>query len=353
MSSAGFRALKWPHLGLLSQRLVAPLGSAGGTYVLHSWVRALSIDLHWVSSAIETSTMVGRIFEAKNSVYCDALRSGWRSQYDSVMVVTANIARKLAVNSHSRSCSWLFFTAIHRVLLAFQVIDDEIIHIKDLHPSGLPPAEHFWCLEVLKSLIDACYEDLMIRSLEVVTPLLHVLNNGQQLQIVCVVVLFGTWAYSRVEVDLAENSETVVLVENPGYGKAASIALQNNLLCLIEMVADICISEVPFKLLKWKFGTPSPFPFELFRCPGSLCHLWQVWYRSCYRCVLPAKPPVEDREMKKLLHVLNRLQSWPVLDRWYIVWPHANPIRANYTPEEADFWDHNMALLEFGVMVNF
>jgi len=77
----------------------------------------------------------------------------------------------------------------------------------------------------------ALYEDLMIRSLEVVVPLLQSLHNGQELPIVRVVVLFGTYSFSRVDVDRSENTETVTVVENAGYGKAACISLQNNRLC--------------------------------------------------------------------------------------------------------------------------
>jgi len=119
----------------------------------------------------------------------------------------------------------------------------------------------------------ALYEDLMIRSLEVVAPLHHSLHDGQELPIVRVVVLFGTCAFLRVEVDRSENPETVILVENAGYREAASIGLQNNQLCLIEMVENWCIGESPFQLAKRKFGIPSPFPFDLFRRPGVFCFL--------------------------------------------------------------------------------
>jgi len=64
----------------------------------------------------------------------------------------------------------------------------------------------------------ALYKDLVIRSLEVVTPLLHSLHNGQEVPIARVAVLFGTRAYSGGEVDWSENAETFVLVENAGSG---------------------------------------------------------------------------------------------------------------------------------------
>jgi len=119
----------------------------------------------------------------------------------------------------------------------------------------------------------ALYEDLMIRSLEVVAPLLHSLHDGQELPIVHVLVLFGTCGFSRAEVDWSENPETVILVVNAGYGEATCVGLQNNRLWRIEMVQNWCISEGPFQLPKRMFGIPSPFPFVQFRCSGCLCFL--------------------------------------------------------------------------------
>jgi hypothetical protein len=58
----------------------------------------------------------------------------------------------------------------------------------------------------------ALYEDLMIHSLEVVAPLLHSPHDGQELLIVHVVVLFGTCAFSRVELDRSDIPETVISV---------------------------------------------------------------------------------------------------------------------------------------------
>jgi len=82
----------------------------------------------------------------------------------------------------------------------------------------------------------ALYENHMIRSLKVVTPLLHSLHDGQELSTIRVVVLFGTCAFSRVEVDRTENPETVILVENARYGEAACIGQQNNQRCRVKMV---------------------------------------------------------------------------------------------------------------------
>jgi len=119
----------------------------------------------------------------------------------------------------------------------------------------------------------ALYEDLMIRSLQVVAPLLHSLHDGLDLPIVRVVVLFGTCPFWSVEVDRSENPETVILVEKPVYGEAACIALQNNQLCQIKMVENWCVGQYPLQLPKRKFGIPSPFPSELFQRPGLFCLL--------------------------------------------------------------------------------
>ena len=92
----------------------------------------------------------------------------------------------------------------------------------------------------------ALYEDLMIHSLQVVTPLLQSLHDGQELQIISVVVLLGTWAFSEVEADWFENSETIILVENTGDGEAAYIGLQRNQFSWFETLEDGCISKGSF-----------------------------------------------------------------------------------------------------------
>ena len=75
------------------------------------------------------------------------------------------------------------------------------------------------------------YHDLMIRFLEVVVPLLYSLHHDQEHPIIYVMVQFGTCRFLRVDVDRSENRETLILVENAGYGEAACISQQNNRLC--------------------------------------------------------------------------------------------------------------------------
>jgi hypothetical protein len=115
--------------------------------------------------------------------------------------------------------------------------------------------------------------DLLVRSLDVVAPLIQCLHDGQELLIVHVVVLFRTCAFPRVEVEWSENPETVIIVENADYPEAASIGLLHNRLSRVEMVANWCIGEGTFPFLKCRFGIPSPFEFDLVRYPGVFCFL--------------------------------------------------------------------------------
>jgi hypothetical protein len=78
---------------------------------------------------------------------------------------------------------------------------------------------------------------------------------------------------SRAAITRSVNPETVILVENGGYGEAAFIGLETSRLCQLEMVENWCIGESPFQLPKCKFSIPSPFPFDLFRHPGVICFL--------------------------------------------------------------------------------
>jgi hypothetical protein len=113
----------------------------------------------------------------------------------------------------------------------------------------------------------------MIRSLKVVAPFLDSLHERQELPIVRIVVLFGTCAFSTIEVDCSENPETVILVENSGCGEAACIGLPNKWLCRIEMAQSGCIEEGHLKLPKRMFGIPSRFPFDLFKNSWVFCVL--------------------------------------------------------------------------------
>jgi hypothetical protein len=122
----------------------------------------------------------------------------------------------------------------------------------------------------------ALHGDLMIRSLEGVAPLLHSLHSVQELPIVRVVVLLVTCALSKGEGDRSVNPNTLIQGENAGNSEAACIGLQNDWLYQVEMFQISLIGQGPFHLPKCKLGIPSPFSFELFRCPGCLCFLWEI-----------------------------------------------------------------------------
>jgi hypothetical protein len=109
-------------------------------------------------------------------------------------------------------------------------------------------------------------QDLVISALEIVSPLFHCLDNRQQLPSVCVIVLFGGRALSRVEIDWAKNPESVVLVDDAGDCEAASIGLQNDRFLWVEVLEDWCFGKGLFELSKCEFGIPSTFPL-----PGALC----------------------------------------------------------------------------------
>jgi len=89
----------------------------------------------------------------------------------------------------------------------------------------------------------ALNQDLLISALEIVSPLFHCLDNRQELPIVCVVVLFGRRAFSRVEIDCAKNHEYVVLVKDAGDCETACIGLQNDQFLRVEMLEDQCFGK--------------------------------------------------------------------------------------------------------------
>ena len=63
---------------------------------------------------------------------------------------------------------------------------------------------------------------------------------------VLVVVLFGSRAFSGVEVDQSEDPESIKLIENAGDCKATGIGLQNDRLLRVEMLKDRCVTKCYF-----------------------------------------------------------------------------------------------------------
>lgn len=103
------------------------------------------------------------------------------------------------------------------------MFDEKVIRGYDFRPPGLSSRELFGGLEVLEILLVALDQDLVIGALDIVPRLFHYLDIGQQLPIVCIVVLFGGRACPRVEIDWVRNPESVVLVMHGVSSEAACI----------------------------------------------------------------------------------------------------------------------------------
>jgi len=65
------------------------------------------------------------------------------------------------------------------------------------------------------------YQDFVISCLEIVPPLFHSLHDREKLPIVHIIILFEIRAFSRVDIDRSESSESIVLSENAGNREAA------------------------------------------------------------------------------------------------------------------------------------
>jgi hypothetical protein len=121
------------------------------------------------------------------------------------------------------------------------VFDNKVIGGQYLCPSSLPSGKHFGGLQIFEVLVIALHQDLMLGTFEVVSPLFHRVHDHWDLPIVRVVVLFGSAAFSGVEVERLEDPESVELIENAGDCEAAGIGLQNDWLLQVEMLEDQCV----------------------------------------------------------------------------------------------------------------
>jgi len=231
-----------------------------------------------------------------------------------------------------------------RVLLTFQVFDNKVIRSQDLHLWSLLPWDHLWHLEVLEVLMFRLYKHLIIHSLMGVMPFIHSLQDGQELQIIHVVVPFGTLASLRAVVDKPDKLEPVILDENTGNQDATCISLQNHRLNCLEMLQDGCIHYGTVELPESDFGIRSAIPFDLIQCPGILCFVYWVWYWHCHLCIVSEDPLVDSGELNKRLHFPNRLQGWPTPTHWSAVGFHANPVGAMEKYMKPDLWDSKTAL---------
>jgi len=138
----------------------------------------------------------------------------------------------------------------------------------NFHLPCLSSGRHFGGLEVLQILILARDPDLVIHALETVFPFVHCLNQWQLLPLVCVVVLFDSRAFSRVEIDRAKNPESVPVVKQASIYEAASIGLQNNHVLRFDMMEDWCFSKGLFRAFEIRVRHPQSIP--TFVSLGSL-----------------------------------------------------------------------------------
>lgn len=125
----------------------------------------------------------------------------------------------------------------------------------------------------------------MICCLEVIVYLLENSEERQAIRIRPVVVLFGIWPLSKVDVDWPGNSQTVILVVNASNCAAACISQQNDWLCLFQILENWYISEHHSQVPNSAFSILSGLLFELLRCAENLGFLQQVgywWFNSTY-----------------------------------------------------------------------
>ena len=140
------------------------------------------------------------------------------------------------------------------------MFDDKVVKGLDFPLPGLSSEEHFAGLKVLGILMVALGYNLGISHREILTELLHCLDNCQVLRMVHVIFLFGRRAFSRVEIDLANNPESIVLVKNARDFNVTCLGLQIDWVLRVDMVKNHCGSEGHFDLSKCQFGIPSQFP---------------------------------------------------------------------------------------------
>ena len=109
-------------------------------------------------------------------------------------------------------------------------------------------------------MIVALDQDLVSSALEIMFPFVTCPDYWQELPIVGVIGLFGGRAILSVEIDQANNPESVALVEYAGDWDAACIGLQNDQVLQVKKLEDECLGKGHLKRMKSEFGIPSPLP---------------------------------------------------------------------------------------------
>jgi hypothetical protein len=80
------------------------------------------------------------------------------------------------------------------------------------------------------------FQDPVIGSVKIVSALAQSLQNGHELPIAGVVVLFGRGVYWLIKVDQSENADTIVLVENTSNSGTAAVHMEDDRLNGVEML---------------------------------------------------------------------------------------------------------------------
>jgi hypothetical protein len=102
-------------------------------------------------------------------------------------------------------------------------------------------------------------QDIVISTLDIVSPLFHCLDNLQELPIVHVVVLFSGQVLPGVDIDWAKNPDSVILVNDIGDCEAACSGLQIDRFFRVTMLQPWYIDKGLVELLNCEFGILSPF----------------------------------------------------------------------------------------------
>jgi hypothetical protein len=124
------------------------------------------------------------------------------------------------------------------MLGAFKVFHHKVIGGMGFQPPGLSPGEDFQRLEVIEILVLTLHLDIVFSALEEMPPLLLCVHNGQQLLIICVIILFSWRALPVLTIDWPENLKNIPLNENAGNWESILANWVNNQLGLMEILVD-------------------------------------------------------------------------------------------------------------------
>ena len=105
-------------------------------------------------------------------------------------------------------------------------------------------------------------QDHLVGALKIVSRLFPCFDNHQMIPTICVIVLFGQGALSRVESDWSNNPVSIVLARNGRNCEAASISLHDDADFRVEMLEDRPVGAGLNEYLKCEFVLPSSLPLR-------------------------------------------------------------------------------------------